>query len=150
MQQKCIELALEEAKKAYWKGEIPIGAVIVKNDQVISKAYNLKETLGCATKHAEILAIEKASESIDDWRLNGCEMYVTMEPCIMCCGALIQSRISKVYYILDNNKFGGINGISRILENSQNNHIVRIGKINDFTLESKYKQLLKDFFSDKR
>lgn len=150
MQQKYIKIALEEAKKAYEKGEIPIGAVIVKNNQVISSSHNLKETLGCATRHAEIIAIEKASEVINDWRLNECEMYVTMEPCIMCCGALIQSRINKVYYILDNSKFGGIGGMNRILENNHNNHIVQIEKINDFTLESKYKQILKEFFSDKR
>lgn len=150
MQQKYIELALYEAKKASLKGEIPIGAVIVKNDQIIARAHNLKETLACATKHAEILAIEKASEKMKNWRLNECDMYVTMEPCIMCCGALLQARINKVYYILDNNKFGGTSNVNLILENEQNNHQVYIEKINNLTLESQYKQLLKDFFSDKR
>ncbi len=150
MQQKYIDLALFEAKIAAIEGEIPIGAVIVKNDQIVAKTHNLKEKLNCATKHAEILAIEDASIKVNDWRLNECEMYVTMEPCIMCCGALIQSRINKVYYILDNSKFGGISDMSRILENSQNNHIVQIEKINDPTLENEYKQLLKGFFSDKR
>lgn len=150
MQQKYIDLALSEAKIAAIEGEIPIGAVIVKNDQIVAKAHNLKEKLNCATKHAEILAIEEASIKVNDWRLNECEMYVTMEPCIMCCGALIQSRINKVYYILDNNKFGGISDMSRILKKSQNNHIVQIEKINDPILENEYKQLLKEFFSDKR
>ncbi len=150
MQQKYIDLALSEAKIAAIEGEIPIGAVIVKNDQIVAKAHNLKEKLNCATKHAEILVIEEASIKVNDWRLNECEMYVTMEPCIMCCGALIQSRINKVYYILDNNKFGGISDMSRILKNSQNNHIVQIEKINDPILENEYKQLLKRFFSDKR
>lgn len=150
MQQKYIVLALSEAKIAAVEGEIPIGAVIVKNAQIVAKAHNLKEKLNCATKHAEILAIEEASIKVNDWRLNECEMYVTMEPCIMCCGALIQSRINKVYYILDNNKFGGISDMSRILKKSQNNHIVQIEKINDPILENEYKQLLKEFFSDKR
>ncbi len=143
-------MALDEAKKAYMKGEIPIGAIIVKDDQLLSSAHNLKETLACATKHAEIIAIEKANEKVENWRLNGCDMYVTMEPCIMCCGALIQARINKIYYILDNKKFGGAGDMKRILENNKNNHLVQIEKINDLTLESQYKQLLQDFFSDKR
>ena len=92
-----MEIALEEAKKAYSKGEVPIGAVIVKNGEIIARSHNLKETLKSAIAHAEILAIEEASKRIGDWRLNGAEMYVTLEPCSMCASAIAQSRISKLH-----------------------------------------------------
>ena len=95
MQEKYMKLALKEAQKAYDKGEIPVGAVIVKDDVVIAKAHNLKEIKNDTTKHAEILAIQKASKKLNSWRLENCEMYVTLEPCSMCAGALIQSRIKK-------------------------------------------------------
>ena len=113
MNQLYIDLAIEAALEAKKEEEIPIGAVIVKNDEVVAIAHNLKEQLQCATKHAEIIAIELASKKLKFWRLNGCDMYVTMEPCIMCCGALIQSRIHKVYYLLDNQKFGGTSCIKK-------------------------------------
>ena len=97
MEEKYMKIALEEAKKAYNKDEIPVGAVIIKNGEVVAKAYNLKETKQDTTNHAEILAIKKASKKLGTWRLTDCEMYVTLEPCSMCAGALIQSRIKKVY-----------------------------------------------------
>ncbi len=90
-------IAIKEAEKARKKGEIPVGAVIVKDGKVLSKAHNLKETKNIATCHAEILAIEKACKKIDNWRLIDCEMYVTLEPCSMCYGAIEESRISKLY-----------------------------------------------------
>ena len=90
-------LALEEAKKAYKKGEVPIGAVIVKNGKVIAKGHNKKEKKHMTTRHAEIEVIEKASKKIRDWRLNSCEMYVTLEPCCMCAGAILNARLDKVY-----------------------------------------------------
>ena len=93
MHEKYMKLALKEAKKAYDKKEIPVGAVIVKDDKVIARAHNLKEIKNDTTKHAEILAIQKASKKLGCWRLEDCEMYVTLEPCCMCAGALIQSRI---------------------------------------------------------
>ena len=88
--------AIKEAYKAYEKGETPIGAVIVKDGKIISRAHNLTETLSDATAHAEILAIRKASEYLGGWRLINCDLYVTMEPCIMCSGAIVQSRIKKL------------------------------------------------------
>ena len=94
--EKFMKEALKEAKKAYDKLEVPVGAVIVKDGQVIARAHNLKETKLDTTNHAEILAIQKASKKLKSWRLIGCEMYVTLEPCSMCAGALINSRIKKV------------------------------------------------------
>ena len=92
-----LSLALEEAEKAREKGEVPVGAVIVKNGEIIAWAHNLKETLKDPTAHAEILAIREACNKLNNWRLHGCEMYVTLEPCPMCAGAILQSRLSKIY-----------------------------------------------------
>ncbi|MBH0312449.1 nucleoside deaminase [Clostridioides mangenotii] len=88
--------ALKEAQKAYTEGETPIGAVIVKNGEIIAKAHNLTETLKDCTAHAEMLAIKEASQKLGGWRLISCEMYVTMEPCMMCSGAIVNSRIKKL------------------------------------------------------
>ena len=88
--------ALKEANKAYEKGETPIGAVIVKNNEIIARAHNLTETLNDCTAHAEVLAIRQASEKLGGWRLVDCDLYVTMEPCIMCSGAIVHSRIKKL------------------------------------------------------
>lgn len=143
---KYLEIAIKEAELAMKDGEIPIGAVIVKNGVILAQKHNLKETLKCATKHAEILAIEEASSKLQSWRLNECELYVTVEPCMMCCGALIQSRIKKIYYLLDNEKFGGIDN----LINNRSNHQVIIEKINNPILEEKALNMLKKFFNEKR
>ena len=97
MQEKFMKEALKEAKKAYKKLEIPVGAVIVKDGKIIARGHNLKETKEDTTKHAEIIAIQKASKKLSAWRLIDCEMYVTLEPCAMCAGAIINSRIKKVY-----------------------------------------------------
>ena len=87
-----MEEALKEAKKAYKKLEIPVGAVIVKDGKIIAKAHNLKETKNSSISHAEILAIEKANKKLNAWRLENCEMYITLEPCMMCMGAIINSK----------------------------------------------------------
>ena len=96
--------AFKEAKKAYKKKEVPVGAIIVKEDKIISRAYNLRETKKNALAHAEILCINKACKKLKTWRLEGCKMYVTLYPCQMCLGAIKQARIEKVYFgALDNN-----------------------------------------------
>lgn len=95
---KYMEVALQEAKKAFLNGDVPVGAVIVKNQKIIAKAYNKKEKTKDVTNHAEIIALKKASKIIGDWRLNDCVMYVTLAPCLMCWGAIMQSRINKVIY----------------------------------------------------
>lgn len=97
MEEKFMNEALKEAKKAYERLEIPVGAVIVKNGKIISRAHNLKETKQTATAHAEILAIQKANKKLKNWRLIDCDMYVTLEPCSMCMGAIISSRIKNIY-----------------------------------------------------
>lgn len=141
-----MELALKQSKKAYNKGEVPVGAVIVKNNKVISKAYNKKEKNRIAVYHAEILAIIKACKKLKTWRLDDCELYVTLEPCLMCAGAIIQSRISKIYFSTRNEKFGYVSSIDKIL-NQKNNHKVEI--IEGLCKEESQK-LLTDFFKNKR
>jgi len=112
-----LEIAKEEALLAMEKGEIPVGAVIVKDGIIIGKAHNLKETLKDGTAHAEILAIKEAAKYIDDWRLNGCEMYVTLEPCPMCASAIVQSRISKIYIGTFNKDMGACGSVIDLLDN---------------------------------
>lgn len=109
--EKYMKIAIIEAKKAEKNGDVPIGAVIVKDNKIIAKAHNKKENKNIATYHAEILAINKACKKLHTWRLNDCTLYSTMEPCTMCCGAIIQSRIGKIVYSIPNENFGGINMI---------------------------------------
>ena len=97
MEEKWMEKALKEARKAYNKEEIPVGAVIVKDNKIIARAHNLKELKKTATAHAEILAIQKANKKLQNWRLLNCDLYVTLEPCMMCLGAIISSRIKNIY-----------------------------------------------------
>jgi len=104
MDNKYMDVAISEAKKSLKNGDVPVGAVIVKDDKIIAKAHNKREKKKMATYHAEILAIEKACKKIKDWRLNGCIMYVTLEPCKMCMGAIESSRIAKVVYGTVNEK----------------------------------------------
>ncbi len=108
--------ALKEAKKAYLKEEVPIGAVIVKDGKVIARAHNLREKTNNAISHAEILAIEKACKKLNSWRLEDCTIYVTLEPCPMCLGAMMQARIKKVYYGALDKKNGAILSIGNMLD----------------------------------
>jgi len=108
--------ALKEAKKAFFLGEVPIGAVVVKDDQIIGRGFNRKEFLQSPTAHAEILAIEEAAKNLGSWRLGGCTLYSTVEPCVMCCGAIIQSRIERVVYAVADEKFGGVESLYSLLE----------------------------------
>lgn len=98
MDEKYMKKALKQAAKAFGKGDVPVGAVIVKNGKVIATAYNKKEETKDVTDHAEIIAIRKACKALDDWRLNDCQMYVTLEPCPMCMGAIEQARITRLVY----------------------------------------------------
>jgi len=113
---KFMTIALNEAKKAYKKREVPVGAVIVRNDIVISKAYNLREHKNTCLAHAEILAIEKACKKLNSWRLDGCTMYVTLEPCLMCAGAITQSRIEKVVIGAMDEKNGVVESIANVFD----------------------------------
>lgn len=110
-------LALNRAQKAFKKGEVPVGAVIVKDGKVLSMGYNKKEKKHIVSRHAEIEAIEKASRKLKDWRLNDCEMYVTLEPCCMCAGAILSSRIKKVYIGAMEHNFGCCGSAMNLLDN---------------------------------
>ena len=140
---KYMNEALKEAKKAYKKGEVPIGAIVVKNNKIISRGYNQKEKNKIATHHAEILAINKACKKINNWRLIDCTLYVTVEPCLMCCGAIIQSRIKKVVYGIPNENYGGIESIATSFKNT--NITVEKGIMKDECLT-----ILQKFFNEKR
>ena len=141
-----MKIALAEAKKAYSKGEVPIGAVIVKNGEIIAKAHNLKETLKSARAHAEILAIEEASKKINDWRLNDCEMYVTLEPCSMCASAIAQARISKLHIGTFNKDMGACGTILNILDYDIFNSYVEI----NWCYNKECSELISKFFYEIR
>ena len=131
---------------AYSKGEVPVGAVIEKNGKIIAKAYNKREKNQIATHHAEILAIQKACKKLKSWRLDECNMYVTLEPCPMCAGAIINARINHLYYATADKSSGGISKFN-ILESTLN-HTTSASQITEF--EEENKNLIKKFFKDKR
>ncbi len=145
--EEFMEEALKEAKKAYKKLEVPVGAVIVKDGKIIAKAYNLKETKSDTTKHAEILAIQRASKILQSWRLLDCEMYVTLEPCSMCAGAIINSRIKKIYIGTSDEKTGAAGSVLNLFEDFKFNHKVEVEKN---ILQKPCELLLKDFFKKLR
>lgn len=140
---KYMREALKEAKKAYDKEEIPVGAIIVKDNKIIARAHNIKEEKNDTTKHAEIIAIQKASRKLNSWRLIDCEMYVTLEPCSMCAGALIQSRIKKVYIGTMDKKTGACGSVLNLLEDYKFNHKVEIEL---GVMKEECEIILKDFF----
>lgn len=141
-----MKIAINEAIKGMDEGEIPVGAVIIKDGVIISKAHNLKESLNDVTAHAEILAIRQASKVIGDWRLNGCEMYVTLEPCYMCASAIVQSRISKVYIGAFNNEMGACGSIINLLDNKYINSFVPV----EWLYDSSCVELITEFFENSR
>lgn len=145
--EKFMKEALKEAQKAFEKEEIPVGAIIVKDGKIIARAHNSKETSKNATGHAEILAIQKACKKLDSWRLLDCEMYVTLEPCSMCTGALINSRISKIYIGTDDEKTGACGSKLNLLEDYKFNHIVQVEK---YILKEECSEILKKFFKHLR
>ena len=130
--------ALKEAKKAYEEDEIPVGAVIVRNNKIIARGYNQMETLHDATAHAEMIAITSAQNSLGSKYLNDCELYVTLEPCMMCSGAIYLSKIPKVIYALDDKQKG-------YLRNSKLEYNKKIDIISN-VLEEECKELLNTFF----
>ena len=139
--------ALKQAKKAYNAGETPIGAVIVKDNKIIARAYNKRETKKCVTYHAEILAIEKACKALGGWRLPECDLYVTMEPCPMCAGAIVQSRIDNVYFGAYDYKYGCCGSKTNLFEPGLFYYNVNcIGGI----LEEECKELIQSFFKELR
>lgn len=146
MEENFMEEALKEAKKAYEKLEVPVGAVIVKDGKIIARAHNLREKKQSATAHAEILAIEKASKKLNSWRLIDCDMYVTLEPCTMCMGAIISSRIKNLYIGTLDPKTGAC-GSFVDLSTLKYNHTVNISK---GILQEECEYIIKDFFKNLR
>ena len=147
MEEKFMEEALKEAGKAYKKLEVPIGAVIVKEGKIIARGHNQKEEKQDTTMHAEIIAIKKASKKLNNWRLNDCELYVTLEPCPMCAGAIVNSRFKKIYIGATDEKNGACGSVSNILEEyKQNFRVEAENGIKHIECE----KILKDFFKELR
>ncbi len=139
--------ALKEAKKAYEKKEVPVGAVIVKNEKIIARGHNLKETKKDTIKHAEMIAIQKAEKKEKAWRLEDCELYVTLEPCTMCAGAIINSRIKKVIIGTMDPKAGACGSILNLFEDYKFNHKV---EYETGIMKEECEKILKDFFKSLR
>ena len=142
-----MQAAIEEAKKAQNLGEVPIGAVIVKNGEIIARGYNLRETSQLSNAHAEMIAIAKANEMVGSWRLEDCTLYVTLEPCPMCAGAIVQSRIPTVVFGAHDPKGGCCGTIYNLLDESKFNHRCELVS---GVLEEECGQLLSDFFRNLR
>lgn len=141
-----MKVALEEARKALDKGEVPVGAIIVKDGEIIARGHNLKETMKNAMAHAEMLAIDKASKVIGDWRLNGCEMYVTLEPCAMCAAAIAHARISKVHIGWFNRDMGACGSVLSLLDYEMFNTEVNV----NWNYDEECSKILTEFFNSKR
>ncbi len=141
---KFMKRALKLAQKSYSEGEIPIGAVIVKDGKIIATGRNVRNAKKIATKHAEVIAIEKACKKLNDWRLEDCEMYVTIEPCPMCAGAILNSRIKKLYFGAYEKKSGAVLSNHRLLFLGALNHTV---EVEGGLLQDECSSLLKIFFS---
>lgn len=139
--------ALKEAKKAAEIGEIPIGAIIEKDGEIIARGHNLNETTKDPTAHAEMIAIRQAAKALGGWRLTGCNMYVTMEPCSMCAGALVWSRIDKLYIGAMDPKSGACGSVFNIVQEKKLNHFI---EIESGIMEKECQEIVKGFFKDLR
>ena len=140
-------LAYKEAEKAFKEDEVPIGCVIVRDDKIIARAHNRKVRKDCAVFHAEIECIRKACKKLDNWNLKGCDIYVTLEPCLMCTGALINSRIDKIYFGCRDPKGGALVSNLNIHNVKNINHYP---EIEEGLMKEECSQILKDFFKTKR
>jgi len=144
--EEFMKVALDEALKAYQINEVPIGAIVVCDGEIIAKAHNHKESTQKVTAHAEILAIEKANEKLKSWRLDSCTLYVTIEPCPMCAGAIIQSRIKEVVYGSQDIKGGAHQSVVNIFENAFNHRVV----VTPNVLKTECKNIIQKFFKELR
>ena len=143
---KFMKMAIKEAIKAFNKNEIPVGCVIVKDDVIVAKAHNLREINNLVTSHAEILAITKANKKLNSWRLDDCDIYVTLEPCPMCSGAIIQARIKNLYFGAYDLKGGTAGSVFNMFSYSFNHKVNVVGGI----MEDECKELLQKFFKTLR
>lgn len=142
-----MEQALLEAEKALEIDEVPIGALIVYEGKIIGRGYNQRETLNDPTAHAEIIAIRRAAQNLGTWRLTNTEIYVTLEPCAMCAGAIVNARIHSLIYGAEDPKAGAVSSLMNIVQDKRLNHQVEVIK---GIHENACSRLLKDFFSDVR
>jgi tRNA(adenine34) deaminase len=147
MHDHFMQLALDEAELAYREEEVPIGAVIVREGRVIAAAHNQREQLHDPTAHAEMIAITQAAETLQSWRLEGCTLYVTLEPCPMCAGAILQARIPVVVYGASDPKAGAVHSLFRLLDDARLNH--RCETVPG-VLADRCGQILSRFFQDQR
>ena len=146
-QQKFMAAALAEARQAAILNEVPIGAVVVKDNQIVGRGHNMREHFQDVTYHAEMLAIMEACDALHSWRLEDCDLYVTLEPCIMCSGAIIHSRLRQVYYAAPDPKAGAVNSLYTLLNDSRLNHQVAV---HQGLLQDECSQMLKHFFREIR
>lgn len=145
-EEKYIKLALKEAQKAQKIDEVPIGCVIVKDDKVIARGHNLRETKKNVIKHAEMVAIEKACKKLDSWRLVDCELYVTLEPCAMCAGAIYQARIKKVVFGANDLKGGALGGNFDLYKENLNHY----PEVQKGVLKEECSSIISCYFKNKR
>ena len=140
-------IAIKEAQKAMSAGDVPVGAVIVRNGDIIAQSFNMREAANDATAHAEILAIREACRKLGRWRLNDCTIYVTLEPCPMCAGALVMSRMERLVYALPESKTGAAESVFNIVDNKSLNHRM---KVTAGICENQCRELMQKFFKEKR
>ena len=143
---KYMSIALDEAKKAFDEGEVPVGAVIIKDGKLLAMAHNNREASNDATGHAETLAIRKACENIGSWRLEDCELYVTLEPCPMCAGAIINARIPRVVFGARDPKGGAMGSVLDLNDYPFNHH----PEVTSGVMEEECRQILSAYFKNKR
>jgi len=145
--QHYMKMAIEQAGIAEENGDVPIGAVIVYKNQIIAKAYNQRQQLNDPTAHAEIIALTQAAAFMESWRLNGCTIYVTLEPCPMCAGALVLSRMDRLVYGCDDPKTGACKSLYNIVQDERLNHRL---EVTSGVLANECGKLLQDFFQHRR
>ncbi len=147
MQEYYMSLALQEARRAFTLDEVPVGAVIVKNNIIIAKGHNIRETMKNALGHAETIAIEEACRVLGGWRLMDCDIYVTLEPCPMCAGAAVNARINRIIFGAYDQKSGACGSVYNIANDDRLNHRI---EVIPGILEGECKELLQEFFKRKR
>ena len=145
--ERFMQIAVGQARTARHNGDVPIGAVIVKDNQLIAKAYNQRQQLQDPTAHAEIIALTQAAAAVGSWRLHNCTMYVTLEPCPMCAGAMVLARIERLVYGCDDPKTGACKSLYNIVQDERLNHRL---EVTAGVLVKECKQMLQDFFDQKR
>jgi len=145
--ERFMQVAVEQARIAQDNGDVPIGAVIIHENQIIAKAYNQREQLQDPTAHAEIIALTQAAAALETWRLHGCTMYVTLEPCPMCAGALVLARIDRLVYGCDDPKTGACKSLYNIVQDERLNHRL---EVTAGVLADKCSELLQKFFVSRR